>query len=47
MLVGITLGRQAVGVAVLAQESTEALVRRAGPALQLLLVPGSATEAPG
>jgi AcrR family transcriptional regulator len=39
MLVGIALGRQAVGVAVLAGESTEALVSRVGPALQRLLVP--------
>jgi AcrR family transcriptional regulator len=42
MLVGIAVGRHAVGVAVLADESTEALVSRVGPALQLLLVPGPA-----
>lgn len=39
MLVGVTVGRQIVHVAVLADEDQEAIVRRVGPALQALLVP--------
>jgi hypothetical protein len=39
MLVGIAVGRQIVQVAVLAEEETEAIVQRVGPALQAILVP--------
>lgn len=39
MLVGIAVGRQIVRVGVLAEEETEAIVRRVGPALQAILAP--------
>jgi AcrR family transcriptional regulator len=39
MLIGVTVGRQIVKVAALAGEDHEAIVRRVGPALQVVLVP--------
>ena len=42
MLIGLTVGRQIVGVSVLAEEEAEDIIRRVGPALQTLLVPPEA-----
>ncbi|MTD54029.1 TetR/AcrR family transcriptional regulator [Amycolatopsis pithecellobii] len=43
MLIGVTVGRQLVQVAVLADEEAEAIVRHVGPALQAILAPTPAT----